>query len=95
MKAEPNRKTKVGVVVSSAMDKSVVVSIERTVLDPIYKKYVRHKNKFMAHDEKNTCKVGDTVRIRECRPLSKRKHWCIEQVISKADVVDPNQSPLL
>ena len=88
MKAELIRKTKTGVVISDAMDKSVVVSVERTVLDPTYKKYIRRKSRFMAHDEANECKVGDTVRIRECRPLSRRKRWRVEEVVTKASGVE-------
>lgn len=88
MKAELNRKTKTGVVISDAMDKSVVVSVERTVLDPTYKKYIRRKSRFMAHDEQNACKVGDTVRICECRPLSRRKRWRVEEVVTKASGVE-------
>lgn len=88
MKAEHKRKTRVGVVVSDAMEKSVTVEVVRTVLDPTFKKFIRRKNKFMAHDEKDACRVGDRVRIMECRPLSKRKRWRVEQVIEKATAVD-------
>jgi small subunit ribosomal protein S17 len=75
-----------GTVVSDAMEKSVTVLVERTVLEPEFKKYVRRRKKFMAHDEKNECKVGDTVMIRECRPLSKRKCWRVHSIIEKATV---------
>ncbi|MFH0800321.1 MAG: 30S ribosomal protein S17 [Pseudomonadota bacterium] len=88
MNPEIKRKTKVGVVVSDAMEKSVTVEVSRTVLEPTYKKYVRRKSKFMAHDEKDACRVGDTVLIRECRPLSKRKRWRVDQIISKASAVE-------
>ncbi|HLI13298.1 MAG TPA: 30S ribosomal protein S17 [Alphaproteobacteria bacterium] len=64
-----------GVVVSDAADKTVVVRVDRRVQHPIYKKYVTRSKRFMAHDEANRFKVGDTVRIRECRPLSRRKRW--------------------
>jgi len=64
-----------GVVVSDKMDKSVVVKVERQVMDAIYKKYVRRSKKYVAHDEQNACHIGDVVRIRECRPISKRKTW--------------------
>ena len=64
-----------GTVVSDAADKSVVVLVERRVKHPVFKKIVRKSKKFMAHDEENACKKGDIVRIRECRPLSKRKTW--------------------
>ncbi|HPQ80568.1 MAG TPA: 30S ribosomal protein S17 [bacterium] len=88
MKSEIRRKTKTGVVLTDAMDKSVLVSVARTVLDPTYKKYIRRKSKFMAHDEANACKVGDKVRIRECRPLSKRKRWRVEEVLVKSTGVE-------
>lgn len=64
-----------GVVVSDKMNKTVVVRVERRVMHPVYKKFIRRSKKYAAHDESNACKVGDTVRIRECRPISKRKTW--------------------
>jgi small subunit ribosomal protein S17 len=64
-----------GVVVSDKMDKTIVVQVERRVMHPIYKKFVRRTKKYAAHDEANVHKVGETVRIRECRPISKRKRW--------------------
>jgi small subunit ribosomal protein S17 len=64
-----------GVVVSDKMDKTIVVKIERKIKHPLYKKYIRRSKKYAAHDEANVAKIGDIVRIRECRPLSKRKHW--------------------
>ena len=64
-----------GVVVSDKADKTIVVLVERRVMHPIYKKFIRQSKKYMAHDEGNACKAGDVVRIRECRPLSKRKCW--------------------
>ena len=64
-----------GVVVSTKMDKSVVVRVERRVMHPVYKKYVKRSKKYTAHDEKNLCKVGETVQIIECRPISKTKTW--------------------
>lgn len=64
-----------GVVVSDKADKTVVVLVERRVMHPIYKKFIRRSKKYMAHDEANMCKTGDVVRICECRPLSKRKCW--------------------
>ena len=81
MEKTGNRKTKVGKVVSNAMEKTVVVEVERTVQHPVYFKYVRHKNKFMAHDERKECKLGDMVEIKECRPLSRRKRWCVTRII--------------
>lgn len=64
-----------GKVVKNAKDKTVVVYVERRVMHPVYKKIIRRSKKYMAHDEQNLCKEGDLVRIRECRPLSKRKRW--------------------
>lgn len=66
-----------GVVVSDKMDKTVVVKVERRVRHPLYGKYVRQSKKYKAHDADNTCKVGDSVHIRECRPLSKEKNWMV------------------
>ena len=73
MSARGLRKMREGVVVSDKMDKSVIVEVSRTVLHPLYQKYVRKRTRFMAHDETNACKVGDRVRIIESRPLSRRK----------------------
>lgn len=64
-----------GVVTSDKMDKTVTVLVERRVMHPIYKKYVKKSKKYAAHDENNTCKIGDEVTIRECRPISRRKCW--------------------
>ena len=64
-----------GVVVSDKMQKTVVVSVERRVMHPVYKKFIRQSKRYAAHDEDNRFKVGDAVSIRECRPLSKRKRW--------------------
>ena len=66
-----------GEVVSTKCDKSIVVMVTRRVMHPLYKKFITRTGKFMAHDENNSQKVGDTVRIEECRPLSKRKRWCV------------------
>ena len=66
-----------GVVVSDKMDKSVVVRVERRVMHPVYKKYIKRSAKYTAHDESNLCKVGDIVQIQECRPLSKTKTWVV------------------
>jgi small subunit ribosomal protein S17 len=76
------RRTLVGTVVSNKMDKTVVVRVERLVQDPQYKKYVRRYSRFMAHDETNTCNVGDQVRIIEHRPLSKRKRWKVQATVA-------------
>jgi small subunit ribosomal protein S17 len=64
-----------GIVVSDKMDKTITVKVERRIMHPLYKKFIRRSKKYAAHDEKNACKVGDQVKIRECRPLSKRKRW--------------------
>ncbi len=64
-----------GVVVSDKMDKTVTVKVERRIMHPLYKKFIRRSKKYAAHDEVNACKEGDVVSIRECRPLSKRKTW--------------------
>jgi len=78
------RKERTGVVVSSKMDKSIVVAVERKVKHPKYGKFIKMTTRFMAHDEKNECGVGDTVLIAETRPLSKNKNWRLKQVIEKA-----------
>ena len=78
------RKTKVGIVVSSKMDKSIIVSMERKVAHPLYKKYFKKTAKYMAHDEKNECGIGDTVKIMETRQLSKKKKWRLVEIIEKA-----------
>ena len=64
-----------GVVVSDKQDKTIVVRVERKVMHPLYKKFIKRSKKFAAHDPENACKEGDQVRIRECRPISKRKRW--------------------
>ena len=73
-----------GIVVSDKMDKSVVVAVKRLVEHPVYKKVIRRTSKFMAHDEKNECVVGDKVLIVATRPLSKRKRWRVKNIIEKA-----------
>lgn len=84
MKNRGMRRTLEGKVVSTKMDKTVVVRVERLVQDPRYKKYVRRFSKFMAHDEDNACTVGDRVKIIEHRPLSKRKRWKVQSTVTKA-----------
>lgn len=74
---------KVGVVVSDKMQKTVVVSVERTVAHPRYGKRVRHTSKFLAHDEKGQCRVGDLVAIVETRPLSRLKRWRVTEILEK------------
>jgi small subunit ribosomal protein S17 len=79
-----SRKTRVGMVVSDKMQKTVVVSIERRVQHPVYGKMVRRTKKLKAHDEQNAAKMGDTVRIMETRPLSKDKRWRVVEIIERA-----------
>jgi small subunit ribosomal protein S17 len=74
----------VGTVLSNKMDKTVTVRVERTVIHPIYKKYIRRQAKYAAHDELNTCSIGDRVIISESRPISKLKRWRVSQIIEKA-----------
>ena len=78
------RKERIGVVVSNKMNKSIVVQIARKVKHPIYGKIVKKTSKFTAHDEKNDCNIGDTVRIMETRPLSKNKCWRLVEIIERA-----------
>ncbi|MBS1916510.1 MAG: 30S ribosomal protein S17 [Bacteroidetes bacterium] len=83
--AERNlRKTRIGVVSSNKMDKTITVAVERKVKHPIYGKFVKKTTKFHAHDEKNECTVGDIVKIMESRPLSKTKRWRLVEVVEKA-----------
>lgn len=77
------RKTRVGLVVSNKMDKTIVVRVERRIKHPVYKKYIKQSCKFMAHDEKNECDIGDRVRIMETRPQSKRKNWRLVSILEK------------
>lgn len=77
------RKEKTGIVVSNKMDKTIVVNVERKVKHPKYGKFVKRNNKFMAHDEKGECSIGDTVRIAETRPLSKNKCWRLVEIVEK------------
>lgn len=81
--AEQKRKIKTGVVVSDKMQKTIVVRVERLTRHPLYKKIIRRFKKFKAHDEKNSAKAGDTVKIVESRPLSKDKRWRLLEVINK------------
>ncbi len=78
------RKERIGIVTSDKMDKSVVVSVERKVKHPKYGKFVKNTTKFVAHDEKNECGEGDTVRIMETRPLSKSKNWRLVEIVERA-----------
>jgi small subunit ribosomal protein S17 len=78
------RKTRIGLVTSNRMDKTITVAVERKVKHPIYGKFVKKTTRFHAHDEKNECTIGDTVRIMETRPLSKTKRWRLVEVVEKA-----------
>ena len=78
------RKTKVGVVHSNKMDKTITIKVVRSMLHPKYGKFMKKSKKYFAHDEKNECKEGDTVLIMETRPLSKNKSWRLVQIIERA-----------
>lgn len=78
------RKTRVGKVTSNRMDKTIVVAIEDHVKHPLYKKIVKRTYKLKAHDEKNECSIGDTVKVMETRPLSKEKRWRLVEIVEKA-----------
>ena len=83
--AKTRKIAKVGTVVSAGMDKTVVVSVQSVVIHKLYHRFVKRSRKFMAHDEANTCKVGDRVRIRECRPISKDKCWRVVAIVARQD----------
>ena len=78
------RKTRTGKVVSDKMDKTIVVAVEDHVIHPLYKKIVKRTYKLKAHDENNECKIGDTVKVMETRPLSKDKRWRLVEIMEKA-----------
>ena len=78
------RKERTGLVMSNKMDKSIVISVERKVKHPMYGKFVKATTKFMAHDEKNDCNIGDTVKIMEIKPMSKNKCWRLVEIIERA-----------
>ena len=84
MESRKLRKTRVGVVVSDKMTKSISVKVERRLRHPLYGKSVKMSKKFMAHDENNDCKIGDIVRISETRPLSKNKRWRLVEILERA-----------
>lgn len=84
MSEKDNRRLQRGMVVSDKMDKTVTVSIERTVRHPVYKKYIKKSSKVLAHDEKEICHVGDFVEIKEVRPMSKRKNWLVVKIVKEA-----------
>ena len=81
-------RTLTGRVVSDKMEKSAVVLVERRVRHPLYGKYIRRSSKLHVHDENNDCKQGDTVTIRECRPVSRTKNWMLVEVVERAALVD-------
>jgi len=84
MEARNLRKTRIGVVSSNKMDKTILVTVQRRLKHPIYGKFVKKTTRYMTHDEKNECTIGDLVRIMETRPLSKNKRWRLVEVIEKA-----------
>lgn len=86
MESRGIRKSKVGMVVSDRMDKTVVVRVERLVPHPVYKKYVKRRTTYKAHDEKNEYRVGDRVEIVETRPVSKGKRWRVSRLIERTEV---------
>ena len=81
---KPNHRSFVGLVTSDKMEKSIVVSVATRKMDRLYKKYVKRTKKYMAHNEKNDAHIGDTVRIVECRPLSRHKRWRLVEIIERA-----------
>ena len=85
---EKRRKIRIGTVTSTKMDKTVIVVVKTLRRHPLYKKVVKHIAKFKAHDENNDCRIGDTVKIVETRPLSKEKHWRVLEIITRKEVVD-------
>ena len=85
---EKQRKSRFGRIVSDNMDKTVVVAVETPKRHPLYKKTMKKITKYIAHDEKNQCQIGDAVRIVETRPLSKRKRWRVAEIITKGKVVE-------
>lgn len=84
MKTRGTRRQVVGTIISNKMDKTVVVMTERLIKHPLYKKYIRQRNKFKAHDSDNACQIGDRVLITESRPLSKTKRWRVSRILEKA-----------
>jgi small subunit ribosomal protein S17 len=85
---EQKRKTRFGKVISDKMDKTVVVAVDTPRRHPLYKKNIRRAVKYKAHDEKNQCRTGDTVRIEETRPISREKRWRVAEIITKGEVAD-------
>ena len=81
----PNRKTRIGTVISDKMDKTITVRVDMAAMHPVYNKLVRTSTKFKAHDEKDAAGMGDTVKIEETRPLSKTKRWRLVEIVKKAE----------
>jgi small subunit ribosomal protein S17 len=86
------RKERIGLVVSDRMDKTVIVSVERTVRHPKYKKYLRRRTKVKAHDERNQSHIGDRVLIVECRPLSRDKRWRVSRILARGESTETEES---
>jgi small subunit ribosomal protein S17 len=86
------RKERTGTVVSDRMEKTIVVSLERTVMHPKYRKYLKRRSSVKAHDETNQCQVGDRVRIVECRPLSRDKRWRVSEILQRTQTTAGEQS---
>ncbi|KAL4394999.1 hypothetical protein AHAS_Ahas02G0208100 [Arachis hypogaea] len=84
----------VGMVVSNKMQKSVVVAVDRLFHHKVYNRYIKRTSKFMAHDEHNQCNIGDRVRLDPSRPLSKRKHWIVAEILKKARIYTPPTAPV-
>lgn len=86
------RKERSGTVVSDRMEKTIVVSLERMVIHPKYRKYLKRRTRVKAHDETNQCHIGDRVRIVECRPLSRDKRWRVSEILQRARTTEDEQS---
>ena len=86
------RKERSGTVVSDRMEKTIVVSLERMVIHPKYRKYLKRRTRVKAHDETNRCHIGDRVRIVECRPLSRDKRWRVSEILQHARTTEDEQS---
>lgn len=91
MEAITHRKSKIGIVVSTKMEKSITVSVTRHAMHPLYGKRIIKAKKFLVHDETNTCRVGDKVRFVETRPTSKNKRWTLDKIITRAPILDSGE----
>ena len=85
MATRGKRRSLTGTVVSDKMDKTIVVEVQRKLMHPVYKKYIKKRKKYMAHDSENQCGIGDKVVILESRPLSRKKRWVLREVLEKAE----------